>query len=682
MASPRESVLEAASSPVRDERGKSFVSHAATDDEDTKMMDVTIDLAEKSSRSKSKSSKAQDPNQSSIGKIRHLKKEDGEPLWRKDIQYDFLKAIFDDEKEVFTNSYDPEGISKQCFADLYIDTMARSSKTSKVLRDKLLSDREAAKGMAMVCLLVNIGRMNTTLNFFPEMRAQLRTYHAIPSLQAHQDANAYKQLQDAPRLKSILKGSMEDRTEPTSLVAIKELDVPRTNPVNLLFVICQSAQKIAELHFPHGQEFHDLVMKTNYTSYSRARAFLWIMWFYLESDFTEEGCDENPFGPGVDYGLQVANQGVPRVEVMSKEEEDEENVDTPEEIEFGHMKQKMRAKILEVDQAYLAADNKRTARHRALADEGPAILPRIRPSKHESDLDSVRSTPPPNRSMIRQAAAGSTSRRGGSTRFHMIEGSSPSGSAHVDGVAPRKPRPPTAHQLAVERHRKEQVDHILDRGIRKQHHKARRQRRQEGVIYRAMVRIQAMPDDLAFSDSDVEDDHSRNMFMSADKDDGPFLSRGPGGLCQLKTEVDDFGEETSSYGGSIRRAVRRLSRWGARGGEGVVAPVKRKRAILDEEERRDREEQDINGVGEHPASEMNGHHGAEDGDADGEEGSEVGKRRKTSPEPGANGDVQAEEQENDDGAGEIVAKSGVEEEDGTEKPEKVPSPAEDRADAD
>ena len=98
------------------------------------------------------------------GKIRHLKKEDGEPLWRKDIQFDFLKAVFDDESKVFTNSYEPDNIGKQNFADLYIDTMSRSSKTSKVLRDKLLSDREAAKGMAMVCLLVNIGRMNTTLN--------------------------------------------------------------------------------------------------------------------------------------------------------------------------------------------------------------------------------------------------------------------------------------------------------------------------------------------------------------------------------------------------------------------------------------------------------------------------------------------------------------------------------------
>jgi Ino eighty subunit 1 len=102
-------------------------------------------------------------SQPSIGKVRHLKKDDGEPLWRVDIQHDFLKAVFDNEKAVFTNSWEPNK-PKQCFADLYIDTMSRSSKTSKVLRDKLLSDREAAKGMAMVCLLVNIGRMNTTLN--------------------------------------------------------------------------------------------------------------------------------------------------------------------------------------------------------------------------------------------------------------------------------------------------------------------------------------------------------------------------------------------------------------------------------------------------------------------------------------------------------------------------------------
>ena len=96
-------------------------------------------------------------------KIKHLKKDDGEPLWRKDIQYDFLREIFTDETACFTNSYEPER-EMQTFADLYIDTMARSSKTSKILRDKLLSEHEPAKNMAMVCLLVNLGRMNTTLN--------------------------------------------------------------------------------------------------------------------------------------------------------------------------------------------------------------------------------------------------------------------------------------------------------------------------------------------------------------------------------------------------------------------------------------------------------------------------------------------------------------------------------------
>jgi len=32
------------------------------------------------------------------------------------------------------------------------------------LKDKLLTERPAAINMAMVCLLVNLGRMNTTLN--------------------------------------------------------------------------------------------------------------------------------------------------------------------------------------------------------------------------------------------------------------------------------------------------------------------------------------------------------------------------------------------------------------------------------------------------------------------------------------------------------------------------------------
>jgi Ino eighty subunit 1 len=95
-------------------------------------------------------------------KIRHLKKEDGVPLWRKDIQFDFLKYVFEDDKKVFHKVSDKS--YGHTFADIYLDAMAKSSKCSKILKDKLLTERPAALNMAMVCLLVNVGRMNTTLN--------------------------------------------------------------------------------------------------------------------------------------------------------------------------------------------------------------------------------------------------------------------------------------------------------------------------------------------------------------------------------------------------------------------------------------------------------------------------------------------------------------------------------------
>ncbi|KAK6531988.1 hypothetical protein TWF694_003151 [Orbilia ellipsospora] len=252
-------------------------------------------------------------------KIKHLKKADGEPLWRKDIQFDWLHAIFTDETKVFTNSY--TGEKNQSFADVYIDAMARSSKTSKILRDKLMTDRPQATNMAMVCLLVNIGRMNTTLNFFPEMRAQLRTYHAIPALQTYVDPNAYKQLQDAPRLKSILKGACEDRREPTTLDGIVKVPLqPRTNPINLIFVLANFSHKVTELHFGQPRDFFDLVMRWTLSSSSRAKAFLWLMWWYLESDFTAKSAADNPFGVGLAQEAGPKEPGSRRGSIASESE--------------------------------------------------------------------------------------------------------------------------------------------------------------------------------------------------------------------------------------------------------------------------------------------------------------------------------------------------------------------------
>ncbi|KAK0952133.1 hypothetical protein LTR91_024581 [Friedmanniomyces endolithicus] len=281
-------------------------------------------------------------------KMKHLKKEDGIPLWRKDIQYDFLHLVFYDPTRCFTKYSD--GSKGWTFAESYIDAMAKSSKCSKILREKLLPDTEGAISMAMVCLLVNVGRMNTTLNFFPEMRAQLRTYHSIPALQAHQDPNAYKQLQDAPRLKSILKGATEDDPQPSTMEEVRARQRPRTNPVNLVFVMSQYAPKISETHFNPPRDFFDLVMRGSLSSASRARAFLWLIWWYLESDFGYEDSQANPFGKGQldesDEGTDLLPLKVPSLESLTEEQAALENVDTEEEERFGEVKRKERIAIL------------------------------------------------------------------------------------------------------------------------------------------------------------------------------------------------------------------------------------------------------------------------------------------------------------------------------------------------
>lgn len=171
---------------------------------------------------------------------------------------------------------------------------------------------------------------------FPEMRAQLRTYHSIPSLQANQDASAHKQLQDAPRLKSILKGATEDTPQPNNIDDLKAAPVPRSTPVNLIFVLSQYAPRVSETHFTSPRDFFDLVTRSSLSSESRANAFLWLIWWYAESDFSREASLWNPFGPGVESdtsdGVPLL---VPSFEHLSEEQANMENVDTEDEISFG-----------------------------------------------------------------------------------------------------------------------------------------------------------------------------------------------------------------------------------------------------------------------------------------------------------------------------------------------------------
>ncbi|KAJ9211349.1 hypothetical protein DTO166G4_7083 [Paecilomyces variotii] len=513
-------------------------------------------------------------------KIRHLKKEDGIPLWRKDIQYQFLKLVFEDRTPVFTRLSD--GRKGMDFADIYIDAMAKSSKTSKILKDKLQNDKQAAISMAMVCLLVNFGRMNTTLNFFPEMRAQLRTYHSIPSLQAHQDPNAYKQLQDAPRLKSILKGASEDTDQPNTIEKIKRVPVPRTNPVNLIFVLSQYAPKISETHFFAPRDFFDLVMRATLSSKSRARAFLWLMWWYLESDFTREAALNNPFGPGLEGegtgGLPIK---VPAFESLTEEQADAENVDTPEEIQYGQEKQLERKRILEEDEPipratkrsrkgaadYSFEDDQASGDLSGRADRvslggRSAMSTPLHPSSRRLDDEEDYRTPGSARGRYKRVKRESLPVSAAQQRLIIktkmdqtpdTASPAPPGSGHPilnqfvteSAITPqhtpgRRPRPLTQHQLAVEQNRRQRIDYLLAQRKNEAYKALRVKREAEIPMARYCRLLQGLPDGY-----DTEDENSW----------------GKGGLLPNPAEEDDFGEAASFFLSVIRKANRRLDRW-------------------------------------------------------------------------------------------------------------------------
>jgi len=148
-----------------------------------------------------------------------IKRHDAEPLTREDVQFDLLHHIFSDKSAVFTNPTPggnpiPGKSPKVTFAELYVSALYNSSKCSKVLREKMVETPAFATELAKISLLTNVGRINTTMAFFPEMKTALRTYHPVPSLQKT-DGNA----QDAPRIKNCLKAALlpsEMKTAPPS----------------------------------------------------------------------------------------------------------------------------------------------------------------------------------------------------------------------------------------------------------------------------------------------------------------------------------------------------------------------------------------------------------------------------------------------------------------------------------
>lgn len=265
-----------------------------------------------------------DFRQTSTG-FKHLKKADGEPFWRKDIQYDFLHELFTDEHRVFTNNFAHCEVAnaangpKLTFSELYVRTLAELLKSSKVLRERLIRDSDMGLAVSKVCLLVNAGRMNTTVNFVPDMRLALRTYHLIPSLQETPDGP--RPLQDTPRLKTILKAVCDGEDHFQTLLDLLKTPPaarPNTNVIKLVFLMSTFFQNIPfhyddlyehdlfseKLRFikalPGPQnKFMEFFLNDDITPKNRSRRFLWLIYTYLETGFTAEELANNPFNPHV-----------------------------------------------------------------------------------------------------------------------------------------------------------------------------------------------------------------------------------------------------------------------------------------------------------------------------------------------------------------------------------------------
>ncbi|ESK98397.1 hypothetical protein Moror_147 [Moniliophthora roreri MCA 2997] len=259
-----------------------------------------------------------------------IKRNDAEMLTREDIQFNLLEHIFSNTQAVFTPAPPAKPDQKVTFRDLYTTALYNSNKCSKVVKEKMIETPAFGLELAKISLLTNVGRINTTMAFFPEMKTALRTYHPVPSLQKT-DGNA----QDAPRIKNCLKAALlpsEFKSLPPStpdevLEKLRAGHHPPTSVVNLIFVLATHAAPLAAIHFDGTFNFLDLFIPKALSSLDRARTFLWLIYHYLESPESP-----NPF----DDNHSRSHPGkAPFLRPLSDAEMAKENVDTREEIEWG-----------------------------------------------------------------------------------------------------------------------------------------------------------------------------------------------------------------------------------------------------------------------------------------------------------------------------------------------------------
>lgn len=93
----------------------------------------------------------------------------GEPLLRNDLQFEVLTAIFNDREIRFRAPLDPSKPPGSppvylTFDQLFLEALLSGNRTNAAMRQKLIDHRDFGTNFCKLALLINIGRINTTLS--------------------------------------------------------------------------------------------------------------------------------------------------------------------------------------------------------------------------------------------------------------------------------------------------------------------------------------------------------------------------------------------------------------------------------------------------------------------------------------------------------------------------------------
>lgn len=142
----------------------------------------------------------------------------------------------------------------------------------------------------------------------------------------------------------------------------------------------------------------------------------------------------------------------------------------------------------------------------------------------------------------------------------------------------KKPRPLTAHQVALERYRKERVDYILDRRLKHHYIKFRARRKRDGALIYTWRHCAATPDGYDSDDDAFTANHitgqGQNSYQNGLVSEPLSLPTGFARSSSYQWDRDDIGEAAFSMAQTFRRAGRRLDRWdGHNSGFRAVRPA-------------------------------------------------------------------------------------------------------------